>query len=261
MTSIRPESRQQQPWRLNSFLDSLILELDRAQDTLAVKGINRRLTYTVKDLALDLQLFPHFDGRELRFITARPGENGAARVSFQLGSITDRQIREVTSAPMTEDDVSIEGLEDIDEETKSTLERMGVKSAKDLERMKNRNVDLRQATDSRVDYTKLAGVINRARRRSAQPAVLSASLTSGGAGDPELRLEGKHFAAPTPVLAMAAAAGTYPAAYLNGEPVTVLSASDEELTMSVPETLVREGANALRVVLDPWAVLTMDLQS
>ena len=65
-------------WKLNSFLDSLILELDRAQDTLAVKGINRPLTYTVKDVSLELQLFPNFDGRELRFTTAAPGETGAA---------------------------------------------------------------------------------------------------------------------------------------------------------------------------------------
>ena len=59
-------------WKLNSFLDSLILELDRAQDTLALKGINRRLPYTVRDLALELHLFPDFDGRDLRFITAGP---------------------------------------------------------------------------------------------------------------------------------------------------------------------------------------------
>src|SRR5512134_3142523 len=95
-------------WKLNSFLDSLILELDRAQDTLALKGINRRLTYTVRDLNLELQLFPEFDGRELRFTTAGPGESGAARIAFQLGSITDRQIRETTKEPPTKDDITID---------------------------------------------------------------------------------------------------------------------------------------------------------
>jgi hypothetical protein len=260
MMNVRPDERQQ-PWRLNSFLDSLILELDRAQDTLAVKGINRRLTYTVKDLALDLQLFPHFDGRELRFLTAKPGENGAARVTFQLGSITDRQIREVTTAPLTEDDIAIDLIDDIDEETKSTLERMGVKSGKDLERMRDRNVDLKQASDNRVDYNRLAGIINRARRRGARPAVFGASLTTGGAGAPELRLEGENLAAPTPALALAASGGAYPLAFLNGEPVTVTSATERELTMAVPEELVRDGANALCVVLDPHAVVTVDLTS
>jgi hypothetical protein len=44
------------PWNLETFLDSLIYELDRAQDTLALKGVNRPLTYTVKDMALELQL-------------------------------------------------------------------------------------------------------------------------------------------------------------------------------------------------------------
>ncbi len=37
-------------WNLETFLDSLIFELDKAQDTLSVKGMNRKLTYTVKDM-------------------------------------------------------------------------------------------------------------------------------------------------------------------------------------------------------------------
>src|SRR5262245_46487187 len=94
-------------WRLETFLDSLILELDKAQDTLAIKGVTRRLTYTVKDLSVDLYVFPDYEDGKLRFNVARPGENGASRISFQLGSITDRQIRESANEPTTADDVPI----------------------------------------------------------------------------------------------------------------------------------------------------------
>lgn len=260
MTAPRPDGRQE-PWRLNSFLDSLILELDKAQDTLAVKGINRRLTYTVKDLALDLQLFPQFDGRELRFVTARPGENGAARVTFQLGSITDRQIREVTTEPITEDDVAIDTVSDLDDETKNTLQRMGVKSARDIERMRDKNVDLKQASDNKVDYTKLAGIINRARRRHAAPQVRSASLSRQRIGEPELRLEGENLATPSTAFSLSTSAGAFPLAFLNGQPIPVTSASPTVLTLAVPESLVQRGANDLRLLLDPYAVVTMAIEA
>lgn len=253
-----PDERQS-PWRLNSFLDQLILELDRAQDTLAVKGINRRLTYTVKDLALELQLFPHFDGRELRFLTAKPGESGAAKVAFQLGSITDRQIREVTSEPMTADDVSFDAVEELDPETKTTLERIGVKSARDLERMREKNIDLTQVSEKPVDYNRLAGIINRAKRRANRPSISSATIVFGQ-GTPELRLVGENLTLRTPEFARSLAGGEFPIAYLNEDRVEVLSAGGEQIRLAVPETLVRDGMNRLRVIFDPYAVLTMELQ-
>jgi len=73
-----------QQWNLESFVDSFILELDKAQDTLAVKGVTRKLTYTVKDVALDLQIFPIYEGGKIRFVTAQPGEAGSSRLSLQL---------------------------------------------------------------------------------------------------------------------------------------------------------------------------------
>ena len=64
-------------WQLEDFVDSLVVELDKTRETLAVKAINKPLTYTVKDLALDLNIFPSYDGDQIRFITAQPGEQGA----------------------------------------------------------------------------------------------------------------------------------------------------------------------------------------
>jgi KaiC/GvpD/RAD55 family RecA-like ATPase len=74
-------------WGLEDFLDSLIIELDKAQDTLAVKGVTRPLTYTVKDVALDLHTFPIYDGRQVRFTTAQPGEAGASRLTIERGAV------------------------------------------------------------------------------------------------------------------------------------------------------------------------------
>lgn len=239
-------------WKLNSFLDSLILELDRAQDTLALKGMNRRLTYTVRDLNLELQLFPDFDGRDLRFTTAAPGETGAAKIAFQLGSITDRQIRETTKEPPTNDDIAIDVVPDIDDQTRQELQRIGVTTVKDIERMEKSNVNLKRAGGS-VDYTKLANIINRTRRRQNAPSVAKALLVPGDE-TPHLSLEGAN-------LATAASTGDFPMATLNALPVRVVSASAREVRLAIEPGQLRDGRNELRVVLDPYAVITLDVHA
>lgn len=239
-------------WKLNSFLDSLILELDRAQDTLALKGINRKLTYTVRDLDLELHLFPDFDGRDLRFTTAAPGDTGAAKIAFQLGSITDRQIRETTREPPSRDDVAIDVVEDIDDDTKRELQKIGVTTVTDIERMERSNVDLKRASGN-VNYNKLANILNRTKRRQNAPSVARALLVRDEAR-PTLALEGAN-------LATAASVGDFPIATLNATPVRIVNASDREVRIALEPGLLHDGVNELRVALDPYAVITLDVHA
>jgi hypothetical protein len=238
-----------QAWNLESFLDSLVLELDKAQNTLALKAVNRKLTYTVKDLGLDLHIFPSYDGDMVRFRTATPGQEGASKLSIQLGSITDALIREVTRQP-EQDDVSIEAV-DIDPETKTTLKKLGIHTSKDLERVQQRRIDVGKVAGKTVDYSALADRINQARRRGAAPSVRSVSL-SVGAHDATLRVQGKNLAPITRV------AG-FPQAQLDREPIRVVSVTDDELCLAVGKSRLRAPAHELRVALDPFAVLRMRL--
>ena len=64
-----------------------------------MKAINKPLSYTVKEVALDLNIFPSFDGDQVTFVTAQPGEEGASKVTIQLDSITDQQVRATTKVP------------------------------------------------------------------------------------------------------------------------------------------------------------------
>src|SRR6476661_10815924 len=98
-------------WQLEDFVDSLVIDLDKTRETLAVKAINKPLSYTVKELALDLNIFPSYDGDRVKFLTAQPGQQGASKVSIQLGSITDQQVRATTKMPA---DKSTIQLDDID---------------------------------------------------------------------------------------------------------------------------------------------------
>ena len=237
-------------WTLKSFLDSLTLELDRAQETLAVKGLTRRLTYSVRDLALDLQLFPDFDGEELRFTTAKPGETGAARVSLQLGSITDRQIRESTREPRRKDDVAIEEVEELDPKVRSSLEKMGVTSVSDLERMENANVDLEKVGSEKIDYGSLARLIQRSKRRKTAPKVNSASLSDDG-DRVVLTIAGEHLAQVPDQ--------EFPRAMLGDTVLAVRSAGPTAIAFEMDAAALPDKPTTLRIALDPHAVVSMNL--
>ena len=239
-------------WKLERFLDSLIVELDRAQDTLAVKGVTRRLTYTVRDVAVDLFVFPDFDGNQLGFNVARPGEAGASKISFSLGSITDRQIQESANRPQTEDDISLDEVDELDEEVRQSLRKVGVRSARDVERLSERQVDLGKIvadkTDSnaKVDYGDLAAVINKARRRRSAPRVRAVSLGRID-GVLALSIQGDN-------LQTDSAEEGFPAARINGQAAEVLASSPGLVRLGIDPAMLGTGDNTVSLALDPYAI-------
>ncbi|MBI1240815.1 IPT/TIG domain-containing protein [Umezakia ovalisporum] len=247
-------TKSNRPWNLESFLNSLIFELDKAQDTLSVKGMNRKLTYTVKDVALDLQIFPEYDGETVRFTTAKPGDTGASKVSLQLGSIRDHQIREVTKEPLTQDDIAIAET-NLPEPARKELKKLGILSAEDLRRtVEERKVDLDKVTDQKIDYTNLADIINQSRRRKQAPRVSRVSVAKSASGKAILTLEGDN-------LAIASSLDDFPVAVINDESVEVVSANPNQLRIQVNEDQIQGTSKQLKVALDPYAIVTMNLKS
>jgi hypothetical protein len=239
-------------WNLETFLDSLIYELDKAQDTLSVKGMNRKLTYTVKDMSLDLQIFPEFDGDTVRFVTAQPGETGSSKVTFQLGSIRDHQIQEVSRRPPARNDTALKDTA-LPEVTKKKLEKLGIRSAEDLKTMEQQNVDIKQVTDNAVeDYAGLAGLLNQGRRKQMAPSVAKASF-SQSQGKTILTLEGDN-------LAIAQSLEEFPVAAINNHPVEIIAASDKELKIQINQQHLQGNQNQLHIALDPYAIVTLNLQ-
>src|ERR1051325_2385717 len=127
-------------WALEGFVDSLVVDLDKTRETLAVKAINKPLSYTVKELALDLNIFPSYDGDSVTFVTAQPGQQGASKVTIQLGSITDQQVRATSKVPGSKNDIRIGDI-DVDRATKKKLRTLGVNSVEDLQQIEHENVD------------------------------------------------------------------------------------------------------------------------
>ena len=238
-------------WNLESFLDSLIIELDKARETLAVKAINKPLTYAVKDVNLEMQLFPSFDGRSVQFITAEPGQTGASKIAIQLGSITDQQIRKTTKGPVTKDDVAIEVIEEFDEDTKKSLRKIGVTSINDLEEIERKNVDIEKVSNKKLNYKNLASMVQKARRGNLPPSLARASF-SMSQDQPALVVEGENLAIDR---------NYSPVAVLNGELIELLNAERSTLTLKVDAKKIKDKDNELIIVLDPFTVFKVNINS
>lgn len=244
---------------LESLLDSLTVELDRAQDTLSLKGLNRKLTYTVSQFSIDLQCFMNVNGDRVEVVMAKPGESGASKLAIQFGSITDRQIRETTRDPVSRDDVAIDAVQEIDDDVKQSLQRIGVRSVSDLERMERSNVDLPRIVQSKsatsgagaVDYADLASKLKALRRRRSPPRVMGMKIIGDGASrtleitGTSLAVDGKHDG--------------FPFAALDDAELSIIDAAPDRLTLALPVGYAPSGPQRLRVALDPHAVMTVEV--
>jgi hypothetical protein len=239
------------PWRLESFVDALVVELDKTREVLGVKAINKPVSYTVKDMAVDLQIFPTYDGREVEFVTAQPGQEGSSTITMQLASITDRQVRESTKAPAGVTEVAIDEVEDLDEDVRHELRRVGVRSIEDLRRIEERKVDLGSVVGTKVSYRDLADKLRTSRRPDRPPQVRSASLSRRAGGDHVVDLEGTDLAVDPRF---------EPVAVINGELVRLVGSTVDTVTFECPDWLLRDGDNEVVLVLDPSSVVRLNVR-
>jgi hypothetical protein len=237
-------------WQLEDFVDSLVVDLDKTRETLAVKAINKPLTYTVKELSLDLNIFPTYDGDSVRFTTAQPGQQGASKVSIQLGSITDQQVRATTKVPEASG-VSIDDI-NIDKGTKKQLRKLGVQSVDDLQRVERKNVDLKRVADTDIDYRTLANHIHKAQRSSAPPMVRSVSLSHDEEGVPSLLVSGRNLAV-NPRFP--------PVAVINDQLADVLSYDEAHVRIKLQPSHDLTTPTELVLTCDPFAVFKVHVNA
>ncbi|WAC02656.1 hypothetical protein N7U66_02945 [Lacinutrix neustonica] len=238
-------------WNLESFLDSLIVELDKAEETLSVKAINKPLTYAVKDVNLEMQLFPSFDGTNVKFVTAEPGQQGASKIAIQLGSITDQQIRKTSKEPTKSNDISIDLIEEIDDETKSTLRKIGVTSVNDLDQIQKSNVDLEQISNKKTNYGKLANLLQKAGRNNLPPTVKNVNFNISKSGS-FVVVEGDNLVVDKRYT---------PVAVFNGKLAELENADQGLLNIKVQKEHINEAENELVIVSDPFTIYKMKLNT
>lgn len=238
-------------WQLEDFVDSLVIELDKTRETLAVKAINKPLSYTVRELALDLNIFPSYDGDQVSFVTAQPGQQGASKVTIQLGTITDQQVRATTKVPGVKSEIGIAEVE-IDKATRKQLRKFGVTSADDIKQIEQKNVDLETVSDNAIDYTKLANQIEQSRRKRKPPKVRSASLSIDEDETPVLLISGENLVV-NPRF--------QPVAVVNQVLADVISSSETELKIRIDKPHRFFGDNEVILTVDPFAVVKIQVKA
>lgn len=236
-------------WNLEDFVDSLVVELDKTRETLSIKAINKPLTYTVKDMALDLNIFPTYDGDQIKFVTAQPGQTGASKVTLQLGSITDQQVRATTKSPGKADNVSIKEIE-VDKDTEKELRKMGVTTIEDLQEIENKNVKIEKVTDKKIDYNKLLNQLKKAKRNAEPPKVKSVSLSLDEDNNPFLLVKGENLAVNEDFK---------PVAIMNDLLAKVVNHSKKEIRIRLSGQQEFKSQNNLVLTLDPYAIIKMNV--
>ncbi len=236
-------------WSLEDFVDSLVIELDKTRETLSIKAINKPLTYTVKDMAMDLNIFPTYDGDEIKFITAQPGQQGASKVTIQLGSITDQQVRATSKILNKKDDVDISNIE-LDKDTKKNLRKIGVTSVDDLQQIENKNVNIEKISGKNVDYSKLVNQLKKVKRNEKAPLVKSVSLSMEANQEPYLHIKGIN---------LAVNAQFKPVAVLNDNLAEVIEHNENEIKIKITNQNNISSKNDLILTLDPYAIVKLNV--
>lgn len=238
-------------WQLEDFVDSLVVELDKTRETLAVKAINKPLSYTVKEVALDLNIFPSYDGDQVRFITAQPGQEGASKVTIQLSSITDQQVRATTKVPGAKNDIQLDEI-NVDKATKKKLRKLGVNSVDDLKQIEQKNVDLRKVSDNEIDYKLLANQIQKSKRDQHPPKVGAVSLSRDENNVPYLLIEGENLSVDP---------GFQPVAVVNETLAEVMSCSDKNVKIQITGEHDFSDNNEVILTFDPFAVVKVNVKA
>lgn len=121
---------------VEEFITSITTQLDRVQDALRIKAVNRPLTYALKELHLELKVFVDMDPQgQVLLRAAGPNEAGASTLAMDFTTITKPMIEENTISLAASRSAPLDSL-GLKPEEQMKLERLGVTNLAQLERLK-----------------------------------------------------------------------------------------------------------------------------
>lgn len=215
-------SRGTRAYAVEDFVQALTAQLDRAQDSLALKArTGRPLTFALKDLAVDLRVFWEADPATGRLLMrhAGPNEEAASTVKLSFTSITRAMVEENTFSLTAEEDprglADLRGPNTLEDEDRRKLELVGVRTVGQLRRLSSGANPKSVETFLGIPVMRLRAALEQA----ARPAVFGQEVVRDHAG-PLLRISGVN---------LADAGGAE--VHLSGEAVEVLSATPNEIVV------------------------------
>ena len=78
---------------IEDFLEAITAQLDKTQDALRLKAVNRPLTFALKDFAIDLSGFVEMDrDGVVRLRPSAPNAQGASKIQLGFATLTRAMI-------------------------------------------------------------------------------------------------------------------------------------------------------------------------
>lgn len=256
---------------VEDFIHSIASQLDRVQDALRLKAVNRPLTYALKDFALDLHVFADVgeDGH-VRFRTAGANEQGASTVRLGFTTITRPMIEENTMSLQATQGATLDEL-GLAPQERQRLERLGVRTVNQLQRLQKSAGTSTVQRFAQVPIQRLRAALKRGKPRvdavvaPRRPPAVKAPVVQPNMPAPRqvpikprpvavprkpaadvrrLRLQGQHLV------------GAGLEVRFDDEPVEVLAADDDAIEVSVPRA-----AGALELRWDDGEVEVFDVMA
>lgn len=80
-------------WQLAEMVDAIAAEIDQAEDTLALKSYGRGMSFSIRQLSLDLQVSVRRDDNgQVKFRTADPNATGASTIKLDFAQLLKSQL-------------------------------------------------------------------------------------------------------------------------------------------------------------------------
>lgn len=216
-----------QEWQLADLVDAISAEVDRAEDTLALKSYARKVSFAIKKIALDAEVTMRraSDGR-LFFRSVLPGESTGTLLKLDFAQVLESQLAglrrpledTITSAPLST-------LPGITPEDIKALNAIAIYSVDDLLRYT-------RTASMLAEVSRKTGIAEtRLRAWRGEPYVLAVKPERGLPGSTVV-IEGGNFGLVKPPDALV---------MFHGKEARILQWSSTRLAVEVPQELAGTG--------------------
>ena len=236
-------------WQLAEMVDAIAAEIDQAEDTLALKSYGRGMSFSIRQLSLDLQVSVRRDDNgQVKFRTADPNATGASTIKLDFAQLLKSQLGD--DRRKLEQNIDRRPLDAIGltSEEVRTLNAISIYSIDDLHRYTQ--------TAAMISEVSRKTNINDARLRQVLGLPYLATLKPDrGLPGSIILLEGGNFGAVQPNQA---------SIYFQGVALPIVAWSNARIQVRIPETATGNGVLFIAIndqisnTID-WEVLTVDL--
>ncbi len=236
-------------WQLADMVDAIAAEIDHAEDTLALKSYARGMSFSIRQLSLDLQVSVRRDDKgQVKFRTADPNSTGATIIKLDFAQLLKSQLGD--------DRRKLE--QNID---RRPLDAIGLT----VDEIRALNTIAIYSVDDLYRYTQTAAMIGEVSRKTSIAEVrlrqvlglpyLEALKPDRGLPGSIVLLEGGNFGPEQPRSA---------SVYFQGVVVPIVAWSQSRIQVKIPETATGNGVIFITIndqMTNPidWQVVTVDL--